>query len=704
MLSAPTGYGKTTLLVQWRASEEESRPFAWISLDKNHRDPMRLAAYVVEAVDRVEPGFGEDFRGLLRNPGADFAGVVLPRLVSGLAGIQRDTVLVFEDYHLLGSGLTGNPATYVLEHLPENVQLVISTRTEPRIPVGRLRASGDLVEVRAADLCFGQDSARTLLRMAVGIELSDADMNALLERTEGWPAGIYLAALALRRSSNPSQDIQNFSGSARHVADYLTEEVLERQLPKARRFLLRTSILDKFNASLCGAVADEENAGELLGWLERSNLFLIPLDDRREWHRYHHLFADLLQLELKNTEPDVVPELHKRAAAWYQDAGDIEAAVRHTLASGDYSGAGDLIVRHWLAFLHEGRTGTLRSWISSMPEAEFARYPPLALVNAWLSAFKGDFASLGRWISIAETGSHDGALPDGTASLESGVAVLRASYPFDGIRQGCEAGQRALELESSPDSPWASLVRAALGYSLYWAGEPEESRLMLEECLRLARVSPTLPATSMIATGYLSLVEAERGSMVRAEQLAREALDQTSAHGFDETHLAGTPRVTLGLILASEGLYKEAAEEFEHGIELVRHIGKNTAHPHALLVYAPTRLDLGDRAGARSLFEEARALVEKYQDPGLHLISMLDRTGRKLRFSRRQAEPGQDLSEVEREVLDLLARELRRQEIADSLYLSINTVKSHLRSIYRKLGVSSREEAVENARKLGYLQ
>ena len=520
LLSAPTGYGKTTLLAQWRESEE-TRQFAWISLDESDKDPMRLAACVVEAVDRVEPGFSEGFRGLLRNPGADFAGVVLPRLVSALAEIPREVVLVFEDYHLLGRSSTDNPATYLLEHLPENVQIVISTQTEPRIPVGRLRASGDLVEVRAADLCFGQDSARALLRMAVGIDLSDANLKSLLDRTEGWPAGIYLAALALRRSSDPSQDIQNFSGSARHVADYLTEEVLERQLPKARRFLLRTSILDRFNASLCGAVADENDADELLGWLEHSNLFLIPLDDRREWYRYHHLFADLLQLELKNTEPDVVPELHKRAAAWYRDAGDVEAAVRHTLASGDYSGAGELIVRHWLTFLHEGRTGTLRSWISSMPEAAVARYSPLALVNAWLSAFEGDFAALGRWISVAENGSHDGPLPDGTASLESGVAVLRASYPFDGIRQGCEAGQRALELESAPDSPWASLVRAALGYSLYWAGEPEESRRMLEECLRLARASPTLPATSIIATGYLSLVEAEAGSTVRATGMLR---------------------------------------------------------------------------------------------------------------------------------------------------------------------------------------
>ncbi|MDN5696777.1 MAG: LuxR C-terminal-related transcriptional regulator [Rubrobacter sp.] len=673
-------------------------------MDEDDGDPARLASYVIEAVDRIEPGFAEGLQVLLRNPEADLAGVVLPRVVSAFASLRRELILVFEDYHLRERGLSFNPVACMLDHLPENVQLVISTRTESDIPVGRLRACGNLLEVRASDLCFGRNSVRTLLRLAGETELDDEDLDALVERTEGWPAAIYLATLALQRSSNPSADVRAFSGSVRHVADYLTEEVLERQTPRARRFLLRTSILDSFNASLGGAVADEKGAADILCHLERSNTFLTTLDERREWYRYHRLFADLLRIELKNTEPDIMPELHQRAAKWYRKAGDIEAAVKHTLSSGDYRETGELIVRNWLGFLHEGRTGTLLSWLSSMPEAAVREYAPLALVNAWLSAFKGDFAAFRRWTSVAENGSYEGPLPDGTASLESGVAVLRASYPFDGIQQGVDAGRRALELEPAPDSPWASLVRAARGYSLYWSGQTEDSRLLLKESLRLSEVSPTLPVTKIIATSYLSLIEAEDGSSARAERLARQALDQTSDHGLDDTHLAGTPHVTLGMVLASSGRPEEAVAEFERGIELVRPVGRNPAYPHALLASVPARLSLGDREGAWDAFDKACFLAEEYDNPAPLLTSMLNRIERKLRSKSRRIEPGQDLSEIEREVLGLLGHGLGRKEIADSLYLSVNTVKSHLRSIYRKLGVSSREAATEQARNRGLLQ
>ena len=702
LLSAPTGYGKTTLLAQWHKSEHEDRLFAWVSLDEEDQEPLRLCARLVEAVDRVEPGcFDRKVRGLLQNPGADFNGVVLPGIVKELAELSQDTVIVLDDYHLLKVDFQESLLAYLLRSLPTTVQIVVSTRTEPPVPLGRLRATRELVEIRAADLCFGPEETRAMFGVSAETRLRDEDLEAIRERTEGWPAGLYLATLALRTSQHSGEDLRAFAGSTRHVADYLAEEVLQHQPPGVRSFLLQTSILDRFNASLCDAVTGQEDSAGMLEWLERSNLFLTPLDGRREWYRYHRLFSDLLQLELKNTAPGSVPGLHKRAAAWYQDTGDIEATVRHTLASGDYRESGALIVRHWLDWLRVGWTGTLRSWISSMPEEEVAAYPPLALVNAWLSAFNGDFAAFGRWISVAENGKYEGRLPDGTSSLESGVAVLRSSYSFDGIRHGCEAGRRALELESAPDSPWASLIRALLGYNLYWAGEPEESKLRLEESLCLSRVSPTLPATRIISTGYLSLVEAEGGNLALAERLAQEALDQTTAHGFDQTHFASPPRVTLGIVLASDGRQEEAAEEFERAIELVRHIDKNPAHPHALLAYAPTRLALGDRDGARNLLQEAHGLVEGFEDPGLHLLTALDLTKRKLRFGRRKSEPGQELSEAEGEVLRLLASGLQRREIAAALYLSVNTVKSHLRSAYRKLGASSREEAVGRARKLG---
>ena len=701
LLSAPTGYGKTTLLAQWHDSEREDRPFVWVSLGEEDRETLQLCAHLVEAVDHVESGLGRKLGGLPQNSGGGFDSVVLARVVEALAALPRGTVIVLDDYHLLEVRLQESFLSYLLRSLPATVQLVVSTRTEPPVPLGRLRAIGELIEVRAAELCFGAEEARVLLRASIGAGVDDEDLNAIRERTEGWPAGLYLATLAFRRSEHPGEAISALVGSTRYVADYLAEEVLEHQAPNIRRFLLHTSILQKFNASLCDAVTGEENSAGMLNWLERSNLFLTPLDGQREWYRYHHLFADLLRLELKNSEPGTMPELHRRAAAWYLEVGDVGATVHHTLAAGDFRRAGTLVARHWLTYLKKGKAGTLRSWLAQIPGSVVSEYPPLGLVNAWLSVFEGDFAACGRWLSVAESAAYEGPLPDGTSSLESGVAVLRASHPQGGVRQACESARRAVELESGPSSPWRSLVHGALGYNLYWADETEEARSMLTECLRLAHVSPTLPATVLVATGFLALIEFEDGRTTRAERLAFEALAQAEAHGLDQTFLAGTPHVVLGGLLASQGNLVEAEKRMLRGISLNRQVDRNPCLPHALLTYAPVRKALGDRAGAQTIFEEAYDLLGEQEDPAPRQLSRLAEVGRKLRLNPRRTKPGQALSEAEAEVLRLLARGLERKEIAGALYLSVNTVKSHLRSAYRKLGATSREEALDRARGLG---
>jgi LuxR family maltose regulon positive regulatory protein len=444
VLSVPTGFGKTTLLTQWRAAEQENRPFAWVTLDAGDKDPIRLCSYVVEAVDRIEPGFGDELRRLLRTSGVDFDNVVLPKLVNEMSSLQRGIVVVFDDYHLLEWGRPNNPTSFVVEHLPETVQFVISTRTEPPMPLGRLRASRELVEVRSADLAFGAEEAGALLRATLGGHgLDPDDLEILLAKTEGWPAGIYLAALSLRGAPDVSTAIRDFAGDDRHVVDYLTQEVIERQPPKLRRFLLRTSILEQFTAPLCDAVREEGGSVGVLEELEHSNLFLVPLDERREWYRYHHLFADLLRLELRKSEPGSIPTLHERAAAWYLGSGLIEDAIRHTLASEDFRQVGELIARHWLTYLNQGRRATLRSWLAQIPEDEAIGYPPLALVYAWISALTGDAAGFERWLAVAENGNYAGTLPDGTTSLESGAAVVRAAFAFGDVRRAREAAERA---------------------------------------------------------------------------------------------------------------------------------------------------------------------------------------------------------------------------------------------------------------------
>ena len=421
LLSAPTGFGKTMLLAQWRAAEAHNRPFAWVTLDAGDQDPVMLLTYVVEAVDRIEPGFGDHIRGLLRTGGVDFRGVVLPRLVNELGALPRRIVVVLDDYHFLQRGRANHLTAWVLERLPETVQIVISTRTEPSVPLGRLRVSRELVEVRSVDLAFSEEEAKALMRATLGEgDLDSEDLKILMMKTEGWPAGLYLAALSLRGAPDVSTAIRDFAGDDRHVVDYLTEEVVERQPPRLRRFLFRTSILERFTAPLCDAVTGEDSAAGLLKDLERSNLFLVPLDERRQWHRYHHLFADLLRLDLQNSEPESIPRLHARAAAYYLKSGDLDDAVRHTLASRDFREVGELIARHWLKFLNQGRRATLHSWLAQIPEDEVIGYPPLALVHAWISALTGDAAGFQRWLAVAENGSYVGPLPDGTTSLELG--------------------------------------------------------------------------------------------------------------------------------------------------------------------------------------------------------------------------------------------------------------------------------------------
>jgi LuxR family maltose regulon positive regulatory protein len=245
LVSAPAGYGKTTFLAEWKEREQETTPFAWISLDPNDRDPIRLCAYVIEAVDRIEPGFGDDLRELLRPPGIDFSNVLLPRLVNALAGLSRRIALVFDDYHLLKRRSSNNSTGFVLDHLPRTVQLVISTRSDPPISLRRLRASGETIEIKASDLHFDEDQVASLLAATLGFELRRENLDNLLTRTEGWPAGLYLATLSLKGHPNPSEAIHDFVGDERHLVDYLTEEVLERQSPEVKRFLLRTSVLQR---------------------------------------------------------------------------------------------------------------------------------------------------------------------------------------------------------------------------------------------------------------------------------------------------------------------------------------------------------------------------------------------------------------------------------------------------------------------------
>ena len=357
LLDAPAGSGKTTLLAQWSATAGAGR-VAWVSLDEGDNDPTRFWVYVVEALRTVEPGVGAAALDALRRPSADLYRAVLPGLLNQLSAAGSPLFLVLDDYHLITNSACHQILGYFLDHLPAGVHVALAGRTDPPLPLARMRARGELAEIRVAELQFTGEEAMALLNGEMGLQLAADDVERLAERTEGWAAGLYLAGLSLRGRKDSSAFVAAFQGDNRHIADYLGAEVLASQPDTIRAFLLRTSILERLSGPFCDAVLEAQGSARLLEELECSNLFLVPLDHRREWYRYHHLFAQLLRLELAAGEPALVATLHRRAAAWHRQAGNLDAAIGHASAAGQFDEAAALIARHWLTYWRRGQRAT----------------------------------------------------------------------------------------------------------------------------------------------------------------------------------------------------------------------------------------------------------------------------------------------------------------------------------------------------------
>jgi LuxR family maltose regulon positive regulatory protein len=585
------------------------------------------------------------------------------------------------------------------------MHVVIATRMDPPLDLGTLRARGELAELRADALRFGNDEAVTLLTERLGLSLSTADVDRLVERTEGWAAGLYLGALSLRERSDAAAFIAGFAGSHRHIVDYLGGEVLDKLPAEIHTFLVQTSILDRFSPSLCDAVVLQTGAATWLRTLERTNQFVIRLDPQGEWYRYHHLFRDLLQIELERTQPDLLPVLHQRAAAWYRADGNVDAAMRHALAAKDYALAADLILAHAQPFLAAGRLSTVAGWMEQFPEEAIATRPALMLAVAWVSA--ADSRSqweVERWLPTAEASKYEGPFPLGEHSMRSAVALLRAGNLFDDVGRTLRAAQVAVELETDPETLAYVIARAALGQALYYSGRSEEAREPLEAAIRAplaARQSPALiRAITVLALVCFDLVEVDMG-----EDLVRRAVELCESNGFAAHPQAWLTYVALSTVYLRHGRFDEAETVLANCVEphLPAFRQWPIAYAHSLLALAPVRAARGHGAAAQMLVREARAVLALCPDPGM-LPAHLEETERLLpRAPRRQTQLREPLSEMQLRVLRLLRSDLTQHEIARELYLSVNTIKSHVRGIYTKLDVASRAEAVTCARDLGLI-
>ena len=384
LVSAPAGSGKTTLLAEWLSvTAAGERPAAWVSLDPSDNDPTFFFAYLITALQTVQAGVGESALSLLHSPQPPPLETLLGTLLNEISAISHDFVLVLDDYHLIDSEPVHDGTAFLLEHLPSQMHLIIASRSDLPLPLSRLRGRGELAELRASDLRFTSDEAAAFLNEVMGLDLSTQDVAALEARTEGWIAPLQLAALSMQGRDDVAGFITAFSGDDRYIVDYLVEEVLQRQPERVRSFLLQTSVLDRLSGPLCDAVTGQQRGKRMLEALERWNLFVVPLDDKRQWWRYHHLFVDFLRTHSLEEQPDRVPILHRRASEWYEQNGLPSDAVHHALAAGDVERAAGLVELHLRAMLINNQEGTLLGWLRALPDDLARTRPVLSVGYAW---------------------------------------------------------------------------------------------------------------------------------------------------------------------------------------------------------------------------------------------------------------------------------------------------------------------------------
>jgi len=700
LIRAPAGWGKSTLLSQWRSAEQGHRGFGWVTLDSSDSDPIRFWAYALEALRTVAPELGSQSLALLRAPGVDLAGEMLPVLIGELEAFGRPLVLALDDYHRLEGDAVHAGMRRLLDYLPDHVCVAIATRTEPPLQVPRLRARGQLVEVIAHELRFSRTEVGVLLNELLDLGLADEDVAALHQRAEGWPAAVYLAGLSLRNRADRHDFIVRFAGDDRHIVDYLGEEVLADLDPDTRELLLRTSILEEVNGPLCDAIGESTGSARKLETLARSNVFVVPLDDRRDWYRYHHLFRACLNAELRLESAELIPELHRRASTWFQRTGAVAEAINHAIAGQDFHAASELLAAHWNEVVSTGGLRTVEMWLMALPEHVVTGDARLCMARAWTSFAKGALDEVLPCLENAEAAPVPGPLLDGTTSVASGAATLRASY---WLRMGdfgktVSYAREALALEHGP---WRAISANCLGTAFYWLDHTAQARQQLEATIEVG--GELVPLVALFAVGLLALLDCERQDWNGVSRRLLAARQMIEAGGLGEYWM--TAGVELAGGLASEHRDDLAAAEIAMARSLVlyRRGQAPVETANALLHLAHVHVQRGHDAVANDEINEAAMLIRSCPDPGPRIERLLSRARgharTAVRFSPRPSGV-EELSEGELRVLRMLASNLTQREIGAELYLSLNTIKSHTRSIFRKLGASTREQAVVRAREL----
>jgi LuxR family maltose regulon positive regulatory protein len=701
LVAAPAGYGKTTAVSDWCSKSGAS--VAWVSLDSADNDPIRLWTYVAAAVDRVRPGLGRPALQRLKAPGGSMRDVV-DELMNGISVFGGELIVVLDDVHALTDPECVSSIDYALSRIPRNARLVVVTRVEPALLLERLRAHDQLTELRARDLAFTLAEAYDFLVVRAHLPLGRDDVETLVARTEGWPAALVLARLWLDRVDDPAEAVRGFGGCNRFVAAYLSTEVIGALDDDRRSFLRALSILGEFTPALCDSVLGRTDSAAQLAELERSLLFVSRLE-RGEWFRMHALFAEYARAELALHEPTTPASIHRLAADWLRSQGLAFEAVNHAVAGSDYELAAQILLEFHLPLVRQGSSLRYVRWVQSLPDECLARYPVLA-ASAGMAAVLagGSTIEQRRLLHLTErTLARRRESVETTEGLTGFFVLLQRAGTIDGgVGQALKDGLLAVTLaEATSDEALAGAL-AAYGRALFFAGEFTEAEAVSWRALEHPDIGRRPPAL-VIAHSTAALAAVEFRRIAQARKHAEDAKAAVARIASSRSWLGANASVALGAVLAAEGRLAEAGHELATANHFLAGDVPNLhgAWLQALIAQVCARRGRLDEAEAA--LGASREALNALTDSGW-VPSLADQVGREIAEVRKRATSGELVeppSAAELHVLELLRTARSTREIADMLYVSPNTVHSHTRALYRKLGVHSRADAVARATTLG---
>ncbi|MEZ4660307.1 MAG: LuxR C-terminal-related transcriptional regulator [Caldilineaceae bacterium] len=703
LISAPTGYGKTSLMAEWCAGPGQERAVAWLALEEGDNDATCFLAYLIGALQQIQVGLGDDVLTLLQGEPPP-ASALLGLLINELAVMPHEFALVLEDYHAIELPALHQMIVFLLEHMPPQMHLVILTRVDPPFPLARLRARGELVEVRARDLRFSLADTTAFVREMAGLALPDETIATLFERTEGWITGLQLAALSLEGQENPAELVAAFASERGYIVDYLIEEVLDRQPAALRRFLLQTSILGRMNGPLCEALTGQPNGEATLEHLERANLFLVSLGNEEHWYRYHHLFAEVMAKRLQRFHPDQVTELHVRAAAWFNAHNLFAEAIHHALAANEHPLAAEIVEREAEHLLNRGNLATLMDRLTRLPPAVVDDRPQLSVYAAWLYLLIGKLEKIDGYLASAEKVVDILGRP---CEISGQIAAIRA---YAAARLGDPA--RAIELaqvalEQLPADALAArcVVVFVLGGCYGWRQDIPRMLDAMQEAARLGKEAGNIHV-AVNALSALGGVLKEQRQFAAAEQAFAEALQLGTGRSGQPLPITANVHNYLAELRLLEKDLINARQLALTGLALGERWVNADSQVRSYAILAQIDCFEGKPSAARVALNKAKDLAAEHDlTPGL-AESLLDCERNLFAADDRTLVHGlliEPLSSRELEVLRLFAEGLSNQEVADKLILSLGTVKTHSSNIYRKLDVRNRAQAVIYARELQLL-